>query len=334
MTPSDLRIGTLGAARITPMALIWPARSTAGVSVTAVAARDKARADKFARKHGIGKVHDDYVSLLADPEIDAVYNPLPNSLHAEWTLRALDAGKHVLCEKPFTSNAAEAERVHQAAEQSDRVVMEAFHYRYHPLAQRLRDLVASGELGAPRFIETWMCLPLPIPGDIRFRLELGGGATMDMGCYAIHLARTIAGEEPIVVSARAKLASEGVDRAMQADVRFPNGAEGRINCSLFSWKFAKIAAVVKLEHGEIRAFNPVLPQFFHGLKWRKSGGSWTKETFPKKATYAYQLEAFRDAVVHAKPFITTTSEAVKTMKVVDAVYRAAGMSPRPSAARG
>ena len=334
MTPSDLRIGTLGAARITPMALIWPARSTAGVSVTAVAARDKARAEKFARKHGIGKVHDDYGSLLADPEIDAVYNPLPNSLHAEWTLRALDAGKHVLCEKPFTSNAAEAERVHQAAEQSDRVVMEAFHYRYHPLAQRLRDLVASGELGAPRFIETWMCIPLPIPGDIRFRLELGGGATMDTGCYAIHLARTIAGEEPIVVSARAKLASEGVDRAMQADVRFPNGAEGRINCSLFSWKFAKIAAIVKLEHGEIRAFNPVLPQFFHGLKWRKSGGSWTKETFPKKATYAYQLEAFRDAVVHGKPFTTTTSEAVKTMKVVDAVYRAAGMSPRPSAARG
>ena len=334
MTPSDLRIGTLGAARITPMALIWPARSTAGVSVTAVAARDKARADKFARKHRIGKVHDDYGSLLADPEIDAVYNPLPNSLHAEWTLRALDAGKHVLCEKPFTSNAAEAERVHQAAEQSDRVVMEAFHYRYHPLAQRLRDLVASGELGAPRFIETWMCIPLPIPGDIRFRLELGGGATMDTGCYAIHLARTIAAEEPVVVSARPKLASEGVDRAMQADVRFPSGAEGRINCSLFSWKFAKIAAVVRLEHGEIRAFNPVLPQFFHGLKWRKSGGSWTKETFPKKATYAYQLEAFRDAVVHGKPFITTTSEAVKTMKVVDAVYRAAGMSPRPSAAHG
>ena len=334
MTSSDLRIGTLGAARITPMALVWPARNIAGVSVTAVAARSRTRAEKFARKHGIGKVHDDYASLLADPEIDAVYNPLPNSLHAEWTLRALDAGKHVLCEKPFTSNAAEAERVHQAAEQSDRVVMEAFHYRYHPLAQRLRDLVASGELGAPRFIETWMCLPLPIPGDIRFRLELGGGATMDMGCYAIHLARTIAGEEPNVVSARAKLASEGVDRAMQADVRFPSGAEGRINCSLFSWKFAKIAAVVKLEHGEIRAFNPVLPQFFHGLKWRKSGGSWTKETFPKKATYAYQLEAFRDAVVHAKPFITTTSEAVKTMKVVDAVYRAAGMSPRPSAAHG
>jgi predicted dehydrogenase len=328
MTSSDLRIGTLGAARITPMALIRPARHIAGVSVTAVAARNRDRAEKFARKHGIEKVHDDYDSLLADPEIDAVYNPLPNSLHAEWTMRALDAGKHVLCEKPFTSNASEAEQVHRAAEQSDRVVMEAFHYRYHPLAQRLRDLVASGELGAPRFIETWMCVPVPFPRDIRYRLDLAGGATMDVGCYAIHIARTIAGGEPIVTSARAKLASDGVDRAMEADLRFPNGAEGTINCSLWSRTIIKMAAVVQLEGGEIRAFNPFFPQLFHALKWRKNGGSWTKETFPKKATYAYQLEAFRDALVGAKPFITTTGEAVKTMKVVDAVYRAAGMSPR------
>ena len=328
MTSTDLRIGVLGAARITPMALIRPARDTAGVSVTAVAARDRGRAEKFAEKHSVAKVHDDYDSLLADPDIDAIYNPLPNSLHAEWTLRALDAGKHVLCEKPFTSNAAEAERVHEAAERSDRVVMEAFHYRYHPLAQRLRDLVASGELGKLRFVETWMCVPLPLPRDIRYRLDLAGGATMDTGCYAIHLAQTIAGEEPNVVSARAKLASEGVDRAMQADVRLPSGAEGRINCSLWSWKLGKIAAVVELDGGEIRALNPIVPQLFHGLKWRKAGGPWTKEKFPKKATYAYQLEAFRDAVVERKPFITTTAEAVKTMQVIDEVYRAAGMSTR------
>lgn len=328
MTTPDLRIGTLGAARITPMALIRPAQHTSGVSVTAVAARDRPRAEKFARKHGVQTVHDDYASLLANPDVDAIYNPLPNSHHAEWTLRALDAGKHVLCEKPFTSNASEAERVHRAAEQSDRIVMEAFHYRYHPLAQRLRGLVASGELGKPRFIETWMCFPLPFPRDIRYRLDLAGGATMDGGCYAIHLARTIAGEEPAVLSARATLASEGVDRAMEAEVRFPSGAEGRINCSMWSRKLFKIAAVVKLDGGEIRALNPVIPQFFHGLKWRKTGGSWTKEKFSKKPTYAYQLEAFRDAVVDGKPFITTTAEAVKNMQVIDAVYRAAGMSPR------
>ncbi len=325
---SSLRVGTLGAAKIAPMALIRPAQKTSGVSVMAVAARDRSRAEKFARQHGIEKVHAGYDALLADPEIDAIYNPLPNGLHAEWTLRALDAGKHVLCEKPFTSNAAEAQRVHEAAETSGRIVMEAFHYRYHPLAQRLRDLVASGELGAPRFIETWMYIPLPFPNDIRYRLDLAGGATMDTGCYAIHLARTITGEEPEVLSATAKLASEGVDRAMTAEVRFPSGAKGRVNCSLWSSKVAKIAAHVRLDDGEIRVLNPVVPQFFHGFKWRKNGGAWVKEKFPKKPTYAYQLEAFRDAVVDGKPFITTTADAVKTMKVIDAVYRAAGMQPR------
>ncbi len=333
MTRPELRIGALGAARITPMALIRPAGQTTGVSVTALAARNRVRAEKFARKHGVAKVHDDYDSLLADPEIDAVYNPLPNSLHAEWTLRALDAGKHVLCEKPFTSNAPEAERVHLAAEQSDRVVMEAFHYRYHPLAQRMRDLVASGELGKPRFIETWMCIPLPLPRDIRYRLDLAGGAMMDTGCYAVHVARTIAGEEPIVVSARAKLASPQVDRAMEADLRFPSGAEGRINCSLWSRKLVKIAAVVQLDGGEIRVLNPVVPQLFHSLKWRRTGGSWTKEKFPKRPTYTYQIEAFRDAVVDGKPFFTTTAEAVKNMQVVDAIYRAAGMRPRQEVKR-
>lgn len=330
MIRSDLRIGALGAARITPMALLRPAQGIDRVSVTAVAARDRGRAEKFAAKHGIAVVHDDYDSLLADPDVDAIYIPLPNSHHAEWTLRATIAGKHVLCEKPFTANAEEAERVHQAVGRTDRVVMEAFHYRYHPLALRLRDLVASGELGRARFIETWMCIPLPIPGDIRYRLDLAGGATMDTGCYAIHLARTIAGEEPIVVSARAKIASQGVDRAMEADVRYPSGAEGRIHCSLWSRKLGKIAARVKLDDGEIRVLNPVVPQFFHSMKWRKAGGSWVKERFPRKATYAYQLEAFRDAVLEGKPFPTTTAEAVKNMQVVDAVYRAAGLSPRPA----
>ena len=151
---------------------------------------------------------------------------------------------------------------------------------------------------------------------------------MDTGCYAIHLARTIAGEEPTVVAARAKLASEGVDRAMSADVTFPSGAEGRIHCSLWSSKIAKVGARVTLTDGEIRVINPVVPQFFHGFKWRKGAGPWTKEKFPKKPTYAYQLDAFRDAVADGKPFITTTADAIKTMTVVDAVYEAAGMRPR------
>ncbi|MEM7135863.1 MAG: Gfo/Idh/MocA family oxidoreductase [Myxococcota bacterium] len=325
---TGLRIGTLGAAKIAPMALIRPARKIEGVSVTAVAARDTARAKKFAEKHRIATVHTGYESLLADPDVDAIYNPLPNGLHAQWTLRAIAAGKHVLCEKPFTSNAEQAEEVHQAAEASDKVVMEAFHYRYHPLAQRLRDLVGSGELGALRFVETWMCIPLPFRNDIRYRLDLAGGATMDTGCYAVHLARTVAGEEPRVEAAHAKIATEGVDRAMVADLRFESGAEGRIHCSLWSSQVAKIAVVATLEGGEIRALNPIVPQFFHRLKWRHRGSPWVKEKFPRRPTYDYQLEAFARAVTAGEPFVTTTSDAVKNMRVIDSIYRAAGLSPR------
>lgn len=325
---TDVRIGTLGAARITPMALIRPAKRMAGVSVTAVAARDEGRASAFAEKHGIPTVLADYDALLSDPDVDAIYNPLPNGLHAEWTLRAIEAGKHILCEKPFTANAAQAEEVHAAAEASDRVVMEAFHYRYHPFAQRLRDLVGRGELGRLQSVETWMCIPLPFPKDIRYRFDLAGGATMDTGCYAVHLARTIAGEEPEVTAARAKMASTHVDRAMTAEVRFPSGATGRVHCSLWSSKVAKIAARVILEGGEIRALNPIVPQFFHRLKWRTQGSPWQKERFPRRPTYEYQLEAFRDAVTDGKPFVTTTADSVKTMRVIDAIYDAAGLPHR------
>ena len=145
-----MRIGVLGAARIAPAALIKPARAVKDVEVSAVAARARSRAETFATKHGVPRVHDSYADLIADPELDAVYIPLPNGRHAEWTLAAIKAGKHVLCEKPFTANAEQAKQVAAAAENTGLVVMEAFHYRYHPLAQRMADIVHSGELGKIR----------------------------------------------------------------------------------------------------------------------------------------------------------------------------------------
>src|SRR5690242_9517252 len=171
-----LRIGTLGAARITPNALIRPAREVHGVEVTAVAARDRSKAHAFATKHNIPRVLDSYDQLIADPDIDAIYNPLPNGLHGHYTIAALEAGKHVLCEKPFTANAEEAEAVAAvAAKHPELVTMEAFHWRYHPLAERINAVVASGELGPVRNIETFMCIPLPLPNDIRFDPKLAGG---------------------------------------------------------------------------------------------------------------------------------------------------------------
>src|SRR4051794_40484262 len=144
---SSLRIGILGAARIAPMAVVRPAKKVPEVTIAAVAARDPKRAATFAKRHGIDKTHTSYAELIADPDIDAIYNPLPNGLHAEWTLRALAAGKHVLCEKPFASNEAEARTVADAAAASGLVVMEAFHYRYHVLAQKMLDAVQGGRLG-------------------------------------------------------------------------------------------------------------------------------------------------------------------------------------------
>ena len=126
-------------------------------------------------------------ALIADPEIDAIYNPLPNGLHGEWTIRALRLGKHVLCEKPMASNAAEAERMAEVAGETGRCLVEAFHWRYHPLAARMKEIVDGGSLGRVEHIEAHLCVPLIRPGDIRFRFELAGGATMDAGCYAISI---------------------------------------------------------------------------------------------------------------------------------------------------
>ena len=307
-----------------------PARTVDGVEATAVAARDASRARAFAAKHGIPVVHDSYDALLADPDIDAVYNPLPNGLHALWTIRALESGKHVLCEKPFTANAAEAEEVAAAADRTGLVVMEAFHWRYHPLAARMVEIVRSGELGDVSHIETWMCFPLLKRSDIRWKLDLAGGALMDAGCYAVHMLRTLAGDEPDVVGAEGRLRSPGVDRVMRADFRFENGRTGRITASMWSTTVLKIAARVEGDRGVLRVFNPVAPQYFHRMTV-KTGDRTRKERVPGGSTYSYQLAAFAAAVLRGEPTLTPPADSIANMRLIDAIYRAAGMEPRKGA---
>ncbi|MCO1580673.1 Gfo/Idh/MocA family oxidoreductase [Crossiella sp. SN42] len=326
-----LRIGVLGAARIAPAALLTPARATPTAEVVAIAARDVERARRFARKHDIARVHPDYASLLADPDLDAVYLPLPNSLHGRWTLAALAAGKHVLCEKPFTANAAEARQVAAAALGSGLVVMEAFHYRYHPLFRRAVEIIAAGELGTVERIETALCFPLPKFSDIRYRFELAGGAQMDAGCYAVHMARTLglaaAEGEPEVLSARARLRGEDVDRAMRAELRFPAGHTARTRCSMWSRDLLRISASVRGDRGELRILNPVAPQFGHRLTVR-AGGHRRVERFDKRSSYAHQLDAFVAAVRDGGPVLTPPADSVATMAVIDAIYTAAGLPAR------
>jgi predicted dehydrogenase len=323
-----VRIGILGAARIAPLVLINPARGNAEVVVAAVAAREVSRAQAFAAKHGIAQVHDSYEALIADPDLDAVYNPLPNGLHGRWTRAALTVGKHVLCEKPFTANAAEARQVAELAAKSDRVVMEAFHYRYHPLTLRAEQIIASGELGNLERVEAALCFLLPKFSDIRYDYSLAGGATMDVGCYAVHMARTFGGSTPEVVSAQAKLRDPQVDRAMTAQLRFANGHTGRVRCSMWSSDLLQLSVKVVGERGEMRVLSPVAP--FRRLSVRSVDGN-RVERFPRRASYAYQLDAFAAAVLRGEPVRTTPEDAIENMTVIDAIYGAAGLPLREPA---
>nr|CTQ95796.1 NAD binding oxidoreductase [Kibdelosporangium sp. MJ126-NF4] len=322
-----LRIGVLGAARIAPAAVIRPARTCPDAEVVAVAARDKDKATAYAAEHGIPTVHESYQDLLDDPGIDAVYNPLPNGLHGRWTLAALAAGKHVLCEKPFTANAVEARTVADAAESSGLVVMEAFHYRYHPLAKRAVEIVRSGELGAIERVEAAMCFPLPKFSDIRYDIALAGGALMDAGCYPVHLVRSLAGAEPRVLSARATLHKPNVDRAMTAEVRFDEGYTVGITCSLWSRSLVRLSAKVYGSDGVLSVINPYMPQLFSRMTV-SSGGRKRVEKVGKRPTYAYQLDAFVAAVVNGEPILTPPADSVKNMALIDSIYTAAGLQPR------
>ncbi len=331
-----MRIGILGAARTALLALINPARENAEIVVAAVAARDVSRARAFAVKHGIARVHDSYEALIADPDLDAIYNPLPNGLHGRWTRAAVAAGKHVLCAKPFTANAAEDREIAELAAKSDRVVMEGFHNRYHPLTLRVEQIIASGELGKLQRVEAALCFLLPKFSDIRYNYSLAGGslaggATMDIGCYAVDMVRTFGGSTPEVVSAQAKLRDPQVDRAMTAELRFPRGRTGRVRCSMWSSDLMRSSAKVVGDRGELRLLN-----LSRRLSVRSADAN-RLERSPRRASYAYQLDAFAAAVLRGEPVKTTPQDAVENMTVIDAIYRCrppappAGLSANPFA---
>ena len=322
----QIRFGILGAAAIAPSALIKPAHLRAGVTVSAVAARDVVRATKFAAKHGIDRVVGSYGEMVDDPDIDAIYIPLPNGLHGEWMLRAIEAGKHVLCEKPFTANADEARIVAAAANKSGVIVMEAFHWRYHPMATRLIEIV-QGEIGELEHIEASICFPLLNRKNIRYRLDLAGGALMDAGCYAVNIVRALTGEEPDVVSAQARMMSTDVDRMMIGQLRFPSGATGRVTASMLSSHVLSLTVRARGTTGDVRAFNPLMPKLLGSIRIRRPGDR-TVEHPPRTDTYGHQLDAFIGAVRDGRPFPSTADDAVRNMTVIDSIYRAAGLPLR------
>jgi predicted dehydrogenase len=226
-----IRFGVLGAAGIVPKALIQPARHFPDAQVVAIAARDPARAREFMAVHGIPRVFPTYLELVNAPEVDAVYIALPNSMHCEWTIRALRSGKHVLCEKPFSCNAAEAVLMARVAGETGLVLSEGFHYLYHPLASRIRNLIRDGELGELLRVEAEFSAPIS-PPNIRYDLQLGGGATMDLGCYGLNMIRHFSGSTPEVRRAVAVIGPHQIDRAMSVELNLPVGASALMRCSM------------------------------------------------------------------------------------------------------
>ncbi len=330
-TAEPLRIGILGAARITELALVSPAHAT-GHRLVAVAARDRSRAETFARDHGVERVHDTYDDLIADPEVDLVYNPLANALHAPWNVAALRAGKHVLTEKPSASNLEEALLVQAVVAESPGSLVEGFHYWFHPVFQRVRSLVADGAVGEVRHTEVSLTMPAPGPGDPRWSLDLAGGSVMDLGCYSLHASRMLGallGGEPTVLEARATEHPDhpGVDARMEVELGYPDGVTGRADSDMGGSAVDFHCRVVG-SRGEILAPGFVLPHQVDTVVLTTPTSS-TTEHLGTRSSYTYQLEAVADHVRRGTPIVPDADDAVATMRLIDAAYVAAGLPVRP-----
>ncbi|HZC73477.1 MAG TPA: Gfo/Idh/MocA family oxidoreductase [Jatrophihabitans sp.] len=326
-----LRLGVLGAARITARAIV-PAAEETGTRLVAVAARDRVRAEDFAERHGVERVLDSYADVIADAEVEAIYNPLANALHAPWNLAAIEARKPVLTEKPFASNADEAAEVRDAAAKADVVVLEGFHYLFHPVTQRLHELLDSGELGELERVEATMVIPAPSDDDPRWSLPLAGGALMDLGCYNLHAHRMLApwgGGEPTVLEARGEARADkpGVDEWLDVNLEFPNGARGSARCNM-NGDVERMTLRIAGSRGFATAANFVLPQRDDRIFVSTPVGD-RVEQLGTRLSYTYMLEAFIARVRDGEPLPIDADDAVATMTLIDACYRAAGFEPRP-----
>jgi predicted dehydrogenase len=322
-TGMSLRIGVLGASRIAEISIAAPAHEL-GHRLVAVAARDPLRAQKFADKHGVERVLTSYADVINDPEVNVVYNPLANALHAPWNLAAVAAGKPVLTEKPFARNRAEAAQVAEACENAGIPVVEGFHYLFHPATRRALELAGDGSLGDVTHVEVRMAMPAPEAGDPRWSLDLAGGALMDLGCYGLHVLRRLG--HPSVVRAHAKEHSPGIDAWCDVEVAFPSGATGLSTNSMVADEYRFTLQIVGTK-GDVLVHNFIKPQNDDRVTIRTRAGT-TVERLGTRASYTYQLEAFAAHVLHGAPLPLDSADAVENMAFVDAAYRAAGMDPR------
>jgi len=322
-----LKFGTLGAAKITPPALIDPCQNDERATVAMIAARSKQRAEAFAQAHGIATVLDSYDEIINADQVNAIYNPLPITHHHEWTIKALRAGKHVLCEKSFASNATEAQEMLTVANETGLVLMDAFHYRYHPIFLKARETVESGVLGKIHSISSTFSVPIVDADDIRMNYGTGGGVTMDIGCYPLSWVRHITGLEPEDVQATAETGPANVDVYLETEMIFPGNIKVKTVGDMRPSAKFKADIIVEGDAGKMIVKNPIAPQAGNAIDLVIDGAV-TTETFSRRPTYRYQLDAFIDAVLTGSALFTDAEDAVKQMQLIDRCYLAAGLPLR------
>jgi predicted dehydrogenase len=321
------RIGLLGASRISRGAIIEPAAKIDGVVVSCVAARDADRAAGLAKEHGIPHVAHDYDALIASDQVDLIYNGLPPSGHARWSIAALEAGKHVLCEKPFAMNSDEAQAMVDAAGTTGNNLIEAFHHRYHPAWIRALELIQEGAIGAVQRMYGRFNVAIGFdPAEIRYVPELGGGAMMDLGCYPVHWVRSVMGKEPEVVSASAVLHTSGVDTSMQAELEFPGGVTANVECSMSEDLPEGLDVVLEVEGdaGKLIMTNPLVPHAGSEIVV-ESKGETVREAFAGESTYYHQLLHTAQVLGGEAEPLTGGADAIGNMRVLDAAYRMSGI---------
>jgi len=307
---------------------VIPAMQKSAVSrVEAIASRDLERAKATAAQLGIRKAYGSYEELLADPAIDAIYNPLPNELHAPWTIKALEAGKHVLCEKPIALDAEEAKQFIAARDRSGKLVAEAFMVRFHPQWRRAREIVRSGEIGEAKAIHTFFTYYLVDPNNIR-NIPPGGGGVYDIGCYAILSGRYLFGAEPTrVVATLDRDPKMGTDRLASALIEFPGARHLLFTCATQLSPIQRVTVVGDKGRVEIQIpFNapPDRPtRIFFDSGADLFGGGARVEEFPICDQYTLQGDAFSRAVLGEEKLEFPIEDAVAQMRVIDAVFRAA-----------
>jgi xylose dehydrogenase (NAD/NADP) len=328
MANRKLRVGVLGTANIGRGATIPALQHSYNNIVLAVASRDEEKARVFAEKQNIPRAYGSYAALLAEEDIEAVYIPLPNSLHREWTIKAAEAGKHILCEKPLALNAAECAEMDEAARQNGVRLMEAFMYRFHPQTEKVLKLIESGVIGEPKLIYSVFTFLLTNPANIRLRPDLGGGSLMDVGCYCVNVSRTVANAEPVEVQAYANWGKSGVDEEMAGTLRFANGLLAQFSCGLTLERRELYQVAGREGHIDVPA--AFLPGVKDTTVYEHHGRQGFKpHTQSGVDEYQLMVEHFADCVLNDRPFRYPPSEAAANMRVIEALYRSARDDGRP-----